>query len=593
MAITVDLPALYNAAQRAKTVAAPLPGDAETISHVTVNEKKKTEATPQPVAAKKNVWPYVAVSFIALAIIVAILASRKDTVTANNTSNTSETTTITNVTNMAKEPADASSTSKASQSSTTAAAPAAPAGYALTQPAAEEAKPVADTGPMKLQLGDQVAAGGQGVAAVTFSRDGSLIASGGQDRIVTIWDAKTLERIARIRDFQGSADALGFSPDGKRLIVGGSGLNLAEYDPLTGTRIQTLHQNSDTRDTYKAAVYLPDGKRVVTGGTKMLVDVWDTETGQHLKSHDDHTHHVWDPRLSRDGSKLASISWAGTAIVWQTGTPFKRTHTLATSSSNLYGVAFSYDGKHLYTGGNATKIYEYDLASKYKKREFANLFTRIIGLDASPNGQWLAAATLDNDTVHLVNAVTGKTIQSVKGDGHRATIIRFFPNDSNRFISAGYDGTMAIWNVKQMTEAEINAKVVANPLLIEQTDKHDHALIPPWQTFTATVDGTIKTIEVMANMYKASAGEFKVYEGKGLRGNVIHSGKWDAKSIGDAPWTVFELPAPVPVTKGSVYTWELTGANGIFYAKNDPYSGGQAASPSYDMCFRVHFAKAE
>ena len=59
------------------------------------------------------------------------------------------------------------------------------------------------------------------VFGVSFSRDGTRIATGSEDGTARVWDAATGEELVRLSGHDGLVALVDFSPDGTRLLTGG------------------------------------------------------------------------------------------------------------------------------------------------------------------------------------------------------------------------------------------------------------------------------------------------------------------------------------------------------------------------------------
>ena len=95
--------------------------------------------------------------------------------------------------------------------------------------------------------------GAANVQAVRFSPDGTLLATGGQDQTVRIWDLSTNRTILTLTGHTGTVNSVAFSPDGTRVASASDDGTVRQYDIVTD-RLLRIAQARLTRRLTVASV---------------------------------------------------------------------------------------------------------------------------------------------------------------------------------------------------------------------------------------------------------------------------------------------------------------------------------------------------
>ena len=140
---------------------------------------------------------------------------------------------------------------------------------------------------------------GTGTYCVAFSPTDNLLATGGADGTVRLWDIETQELVRTIEHGSytsgGNPISVAFSPDGSRLAVSGRGyaLNATVWDVSSGNQVYSLTAGAGQFGTSSATVaFSPNGSYLVAGVSRYvspewggLIRIWDMADGSLVREY--------------------------------------------------------------------------------------------------------------------------------------------------------------------------------------------------------------------------------------------------------------------------------------------------------------------
>jgi len=277
------------------------------------------------------------------------------------------------------------------------------------------------------------------IRALDFSPRGGVLATGGGDTLVHLWDTNTDTQTGTF-NAGGVINDIRYSPDGSLIAVSTESGAVTVYTVDSASVMATWAAHSVPT---RGVAFSPDGSRLVTTSEDQTAVVWDVAAQAPVLTLTGHGGHVLDADYSPDGAHIVTSGRDGSVRLWDAASG-GQLQIMNGHTNEVRSVTFSPDGTLIASGSADGTIRLWDAQSGAALATFAAANNWIWSVEFSPDGSLVVAGDRDN-TATVWDTANGTLLATLTGHTGWVIAVAFSPDGSLVATGSG-DGTARLWD---------------------------------------------------------------------------------------------------------------------------------------------------
>ncbi len=291
------------------------------------------------------------------------------------------------------------------------------------------------------------------VRAVEWSPNGLLIASGGDDQTIRIWNPRTAEVTRTLRGHTGPVFSVAWSPDSVLLASASGDGSVALWDTSTGLLQVSLKGHTGA---VQSVAWSPCGHHIASGGTDRTVVIWDASTARTIRLlHVPHEARsvAWSPDARQLAVAHGSGDYPGPEVtLWYTRS-WSRMTQIDDGPEESRCVAWSPDGQMILFGAGHRDVKLFDVRQARVIAKLGGHRDDVAAVVWNPSSSDPRCASASRDqTIRIWNSDSKKPLTTFYGHRGAVNAMAWSPNGL-RLASGSDDGVIKIWDPSSSGEA--------------------------------------------------------------------------------------------------------------------------------------------